>query len=144
MSRSGGDMRSASRAFIFLTFVAAACAAPPHGSPEGPEFYNPEWSPDGRTIAFESTRDGKSAIFTVSLDGALQRLTSPVESAYQPTWSGDGRQLLFVCERDGHGEIYCMNADGSGQRRLSRSPGQRESFVQGISCDGRLIEFSRS
>src|SRR5262245_34546879 len=141
MSRSGGDMRNASRAFLFLTLVTAACATPAQPT-DGPEFYNVEWSPDGRTIAFDSTRDGKSAVFTVSLDGALHRLTSAAAVDYQPTWSRDGRQLLFVSERDGHGEIYCMNADGSEQRRLTHSPAQRQHFVPRFSRDGRLIMFA--
>ena len=35
--------------------------------------YNPVWSPDGRKIAFISTRDRERAIYVMNADGSRQR-----------------------------------------------------------------------
>ena len=59
----------------------------------------PTWSPDGRLLAFESTRGSTSglyAIFLINRDGTgLTQVTDPVLNADHPVWSPDGRQLAF-------------------------------------------------
>ncbi len=53
---------------------------------------DPVWSPDGRTIAFTSTRDGDSAIYLMDADGSNQRrLTAGAD----PAWSPDGTQIAY-------------------------------------------------
>ena len=60
------------------------------------EFYNPDWSPDGKTLLFESTLDGKFAIYAIKVDGSgLVRLTSDTANNDQPRWSHDGRELFY-------------------------------------------------
>lgn len=86
-------------------------------------YFNPHWSPDGKIIVFESTRDGKSAIYTISADGSnLRRLTDPSSAAGQPRFSRDGKRIVFYSERDGHLQLLVMNVDGSEQRKLSDTP----------------------
>src|SRR5947208_1614870 len=82
----------------------------------------PAWSPDGRTIVFESNRHGNFDLFVMNPNGSgLRTLTrNPADDA-EPTWSPDGREIVFDSNRDGNTEIYVMKADGSGQRRLARS-----------------------
>ena len=36
----------------------------------GVGYYNPDWSPDGSSLAFESSRDGKEAVYTIRVDGS--------------------------------------------------------------------------
>jgi TolB protein len=85
----------------------------------------PVWSPDGRRIAFTSSREGNSTeIYVMNADGSgQQRLTRNQERIddLSPTWSPDGRRIAFTRTRlGGSPEIYVMNADGSKQRRLAR------------------------
>lgn len=59
--------------------------------------YNPDWSPDGRRIAFVSNHDTKSAAFqlyTINADGTdLRRLTNdPSYMDMNPAWSPDGKR----------------------------------------------------
>ncbi len=58
---------------------------------------NPAWSPDGRTIAFESTRSGENQIWLLDLEGGEPRqLTTIATGAEQAVWSPDGSMLAFV------------------------------------------------
>jgi dipeptidyl aminopeptidase/acylaminoacyl peptidase len=55
------------------------------------------WSPDGRTIAFESTRSDDAQIWLISLEGGEARqLTRISTEASQPVWSPDGKSIAFV------------------------------------------------
>ncbi|HKQ53749.1 MAG TPA: DPP IV N-terminal domain-containing protein, partial [Pyrinomonadaceae bacterium] len=109
------------RAFLacaLLLLVAGLVLAQEKPAPA--HYYNPDWSPDGKEIAFESTRDGKSAIYVVRADGAgLRKLTSGEVNDEQPRWSPDGKRLVFISQRDKHLQLYVMDADGSNQRRLT-------------------------
>src|SRR2546421_718544 len=40
---------------------------------------SPEWSPDGRQIAFSSTRDGKAQIYLIPVDGGEARALTALE-----------------------------------------------------------------
>lgn len=59
----------------------------------------PTWSPDGKLLAFESTRgstNGLYSIFIINRDGTgLIQVTDPALNADHPVWSPDGRQLAF-------------------------------------------------
>jgi TolB protein len=80
----------------------------------------PAWSPDGRSIAFVSRRDGNAEVYVMNADGSGQRnLTRHPAKVLHPSWSPDGRKVTFVSDRDGLLEAYVMNADGSGQRSVS-------------------------
>jgi TolB protein len=83
---------------------------------------NPSWSPDGKRIAFDSTREGSLDVFVMAADGSDQRrLTdSPAIDAI-PVWSPDGRLLLFSSDRTSRDrrELYTMRTDGTAVRRLA-------------------------
>jgi Tol biopolymer transport system component len=89
----------------------------------------PEFSPDGREIAFQSTRDGNLEIYKMNADGSDQvRLTyRSTFTDRNATWSPDGTQIAFwsgtgVAFADG--EIWVMNAkdtnnDGNGDNQTN-------------------------
>jgi TolB protein len=84
--------------------------------------FNPEFSPDGSLIAFNSNRDGESEIYLMNRDGSnIRRLTNNRAIDSTPTWSPSGNQIAFVSDRDSPGtpKLYWMNADGTGQRRVA-------------------------
>ncbi len=102
---------------------------------------NPQMSPDGDKIVFESNRDaGDNEIYIMDVDGSNQtRLTSSAGYDQRPAISPDGTKIAFESNRDGNREIYIMNSDGTGQTNISNSSttDDRVSF----SPDGTKVVF---
>ena len=60
--------------------------------------HSPEWSPDGKKIAFLSSRGGSPQIYIIPVDGGealpLTELKKPIGAG--PLWSPDGKYLAFT------------------------------------------------
>ena len=102
----------------------------------------PQYSPDGRSIAFVSDRSGSFEIWVCDSDGS-----HPVQSTFFrgpqvgcPRWSPDGRTIAFDSREKGNGNIYVMNSNGGPPRQLTS--GKFENNVPSWSRDGRWIYFS--
>src|SRR3972149_578736 len=53
---------------------------------------NPCWSPDGKSIAFLSTREEKEGIYILPRDGGEARKILEMEGSFtSPSWSPDGK-----------------------------------------------------
>jgi len=99
----------------------------------------PTFSPDGRLIAFGSSRDGNFDIYVMDAAGGnVCRLTQSPGLDIRPAWSPDGRRLAFTSNRDGQYEIYVMNADGSGQQRVTHHP-ERDDYAAWHPDGKRLV-----
>jgi len=64
----------------------------------GKDFY-PRWSPDGRSLALVSARDGKPQIYVLPVEapgGEARAVTSMPNGAISPAWSPDGTQIAFL------------------------------------------------
>ncbi|HEX2906621.1 MAG TPA: hypothetical protein VHO69_07170, partial [Phototrophicaceae bacterium] len=82
----------------------------------------PDWSPDGRQLAFGSGVDGADYEIVVvdvncaQLPGgcaaAAKQLTDNDVNDIDPVWSPDGGQLAYVSDEAGIEDIYLMNASG--------------------------------
>lgn len=94
--------------------------------------FNPCWSPDSSSIAFQSTRGGNTDIYRMDLasgEASIMRLTIHSGSDSNPAWSPDGGTVAFVSDRDGNSEIYVMSAtsgeaDVTALRRITNDAGQ--------------------
>lgn len=60
----------------------------------------PRWSPDGKELAFISSRDGASQIWTIEVEGNgnARKLTTIASEAGDLTWSPKGNHLLFTSD----------------------------------------------
>jgi Tol biopolymer transport system component len=105
---------------------------------------NPEYSPDGRTIAFAGyNREGPdtSAIYEVSSSGgAVTRVSDPDLGGNQPDWSPDGASLVFV---GGDGAIWRTAAGGGAATRLY-DPAPNAVELPKYSPSGTQVVFDRT
>jgi dipeptidyl aminopeptidase/acylaminoacyl peptidase len=59
--------------------------------------FSPRWSPDGRTLAFLSSRGEQTQIYLLSMDGGEgYAVTEGKRSVHSFEWSPDGKQIAFV------------------------------------------------
>ena len=102
----------------------------------------PQYSPDGKRIAFQSARSGTFEIWRAEADGAnLMQLTSfggPLTGTAR--WSPDGRQICFDSRPGPHPNIHIISADGGPARRLPNDTS--DDAVASWSHDGRFIYFA--
>jgi serine/threonine-protein kinase len=98
------------------------------------------WSPDGRTIAFNSDRDGEMNIWLHDVgSGTDRRLTNGAGGDYQPSWTPDGRTLAFFSARAGTIDIWSVSVADGRLTRLTLDPAMDTNPF--YSPDGRLIAF---
>ena len=87
---------------------------------EGAYRASPDWSPDGRQVAFQSRIAGTFQVMTVSLrDRGLKQLTSD-GSNEDPSWAPDGRHLVFVSTRGGTRQLWVLDVESGRTRQLTR------------------------
>ncbi|MEO6222604.1 MAG: peptidase S41, partial [Vicinamibacterales bacterium] len=102
----------------------------------------PLFSPDGRRLAFMSTRSGGGDIYLLTFDtGAVRRLTSDDGPEMLEGWSADGRWIyLSSSSRDigGMNDVYRVSADGGTPTPVSTERYVNEFHVA-PSPDGRSL-----
>jgi Tol biopolymer transport system component/DNA-binding winged helix-turn-helix (wHTH) protein len=101
----------------------------------------PQFSPDGRKIAFESTRSGAYEVWICQSDGSgLVQLTRFNSHTGTPRWSPDGQQIAFDSRAAGNADIYVIDSEGGSPRRLTSEPSGE--VVASWSRNGRWIYFA--
>jgi|WetSurSiteA1Bulk_404760.scaffolds.fasta_scaffold08081_3 Tol biopolymer transport system component len=93
--------------------------------------YNPQWSPDGKKIVYQSdVNDGLPEIYIMNSDGSNQvRLTNTDRRNENPVISSDGEHIIFTSNRDSsyNFDIFEMSIDGKNQTSLTKYAGD-DSF----------------
>jgi Tol biopolymer transport system component/DNA-binding winged helix-turn-helix (wHTH) protein len=102
----------------------------------------PQFSPDGKKIAFYSARSGAYEIWTSNADGSgLDQLTNLKVLSGTPRWSPDGAMIAFDSRPSNrHSQILVIPAGGGIARPITS--GENESAVPSWSRDGNWIYFT--
>jgi Tol biopolymer transport system component len=133
-----------------LQIAALPDGKPTELTPDHPECFVPQFTPDGKTIIF-TRRDGD--VYRVDSDGKnFKRLTegnkyvefrlSPKDkhgSTDGPDISPDGKRIAFIAVKDGVPNVYAMDLDGGNRKQLTtrKTPCGRVRW----SPDGKQLAF---
>jgi eukaryotic-like serine/threonine-protein kinase len=135
----------------------------------GSDDYRPRWSPDGKMLAYDSSKSGQQQVY-VKHDighGSDEVVTDGPENKELYDWTGDGREVLFGRQNKESGwDIYAASIQGGHKARLlveapfnqtdarvspdgkwlayvSDESGQNEVFVQALNDPGTRLQISR-
>jgi Tol biopolymer transport system component len=101
----------------------------------------PDWSPDGKTIYFQSYRTGNFQIWSIGADGTgLKQLTDGPFDAREPRASPDGRRLAFSSDRGGSYGIHALDLASGAITTLVDTAA--EEYEPSWSKDGGSIVFT--
>jgi TolB protein len=105
---------------------------------------SPAWSPDGRSLAFCSSRGGTPQIYITDLEGGgARRVTTQGNYNTSPAWSPDGGRLAYVGRvAGGTFQIFVVDLASGATRQVTSPPG--DNTGPSWSPDGRYLVFSSS
>lgn len=79
------------------------------------ECHEPQWSPDGKRIAFTS----EDALWVMNADGAnARKLTEHPSGTSEPRWSPNGKRIAFYSRRRGWEHIWIVDANGGAPKQI--------------------------
>jgi TolB protein len=104
---------------------------------------NPRWSPDGRRIAFKSTRHGgQYDVYVMDANGAnVTRLTDHQANDHDPVWLPDGQSVIISSTRDSREDLYRVWLADRRVERLTHHVVGR-AIMPSISPDGKSVAFA--
>jgi Tol biopolymer transport system component len=101
----------------------------------------PRWSKDGKSILYQTNRNGKWQLEIVEFE--TKKTTQLLKDTFNnnfPDWSKDNKWVAFVSDRDGNNEIYIVRTDGSGLKRLTTN--KARDIHPYFSPDGKYLLFN--
>jgi eukaryotic-like serine/threonine-protein kinase len=103
---------------------------------------NPQFSPDGSRIAFQSNRSGNREIWVADSSGANQSQLTFMggDQSGSARWSPDGQAIAFDSLQQGQWDVYVVAASGGKPRPVTS--GGADDTTPSFSRDGKWIYFA--
>jgi TolB protein len=103
---------------------------------------SPDWSPDGRAIAYEQ-QQGNFQIWMIDLrERVPKQLTSEGENE-DPSWAPDGRHIVFTSTRGGDKQLWILDTESGRARQLTHSKGARLAAWSPILANPEVGTYSQ-
>ena len=103
----------------------------------------PDWSPDGRRIAFELDTADSFNVAIMNADGSDIVVLPPAPGGFEgdPSFTPDGTRIVFerFIPETNDDAIWSMNVDGTDRQRLESGPAGATD--PNVSPDGRALSF---
>lgn len=100
----------------------------------------PQFSPDGKKLAYMSDRTGTMEIWISNRDGSNAFQLSAVGGAGTPRWSPDSQSVVFDSDTQTGSKIVAMNVNGGAPQNLT--PDSFHSVCPSWSRDGKWVYFA--
>lgn len=125
------------------TIDAKSGAIKPLTSPAAQEGdWNPEFSPDARTILFTRTTPDNANLYTCERDGAnLRQLTFENHAIRGANWMPNGRELIYSADRNRDFTLWRMAVSSGSPKATLLSP---HAQFPAVSQAGNRIAFTES
>lgn len=92
---------------------------------DGPE--SPDFSPDGKEVAFSALRDAIADIFIINLEtGQIRNITNDNFGDYAPTYAPDGKSIIYLARVSGNDKLF----------RVDLATGKKTQVTFGTHDDG--------
>jgi Tol biopolymer transport system component len=99
----------------------------------------PQFSPDGKKLAYMSDRSGTMEIWVSNRDGSNPFRLTAVGGAGTPRWSPDGQAIVFDSQTANGEKVLAINLRGGGPRVVT--PESFSGVCPSWSHDGKWIYF---
>jgi dipeptidyl aminopeptidase/acylaminoacyl peptidase len=102
----------------------------------------PAWSPNGRSIVWQSGAPEAADLFVMRADGARKRrLVGGAGDDADPAWSPDGARIAFSSNRSGRRQLWAVASAGGEPELLAQVPGR--ALAPAWSPGGTRLAFAR-
>ncbi|RTE10637.1 TolB family protein [Paenibacillus whitsoniae] len=99
------------------------------------------WSPDGLELAYCAERNGNYDIYTIPVDGGVERQLTDVPGLNDgPEYAPDGRHIWFNSTRSGLMQVWRMGTDGSEPTQMTWDEDSNSWFPH-LSPDGSMVAY---
>jgi TolB protein len=86
---------------------------------------DPDWSPDGRLIAYQEKIGPNFQIRTIRATGGAPKQLTSEGANEQPSWAPDSRHVVFTSTRSGVRQLWILDTETFRMRQLTTSAGSR-------------------
>jgi hypothetical protein len=81
---------------------------------------SPDFSPDGKFIAFAGLRNAIGDIYVLNLDsGEIKNLTNDPFGDYGPQWAPDGKSIIYMARVSGNDKLFRVDVDSGKKTQLT-------------------------